>query len=68
MRLRVNYGLNCIRYPHPVLCGERVRARTTLVEARPAGDGVEVVYNFTVEIEDKEKPGLVAEQVIRVYP
>jgi acyl dehydratase len=68
MRLRVNYGLNRIRYPHPVLCGERVRARTTLVEARPAGDGVEVVYNFTVEIEDKEKPGLVAEQVIRVYP
>ncbi len=68
MRLRVNYGLNRIRYPHPVLSGDRVRARTTLVESRPAGDGVEVVYNFTVEIENKEKPGLVAEQVIRVYP
>jgi acyl dehydratase len=68
MRLRVNYGLNRIRYPHPVLCGDKVRARTTLVEARPAGDGVEVVYHFTVEINGKEKPGLVAEQVIRVYP
>ena len=68
MRLRVNYGLNRIRYPHPVLCGDRVRARTTLVEARPAGDGVEVSYLFTVEIEGKEKPGLVAEQLVRVYP
>ena len=26
MRLRVNYGLNRIRYPHPVLSGDRVRA------------------------------------------
>ena len=68
MRLRVNYGLNRIRYPHPVLSGDRVRARTTLVEARPAGDGVEVSYLFSVEIEGKEKPGLVAEQLVRVYP
>ena len=68
MRLRINYGLNRIRYPHPVLCGDRVRARTTLVDARPVDNGVEVSYHFTIEIYEKEKPGLVAEQLIRVYP
>lgn len=68
MRLRVNYGLNRIRYPQPVLAGDRIRARTVLVDARPVGDGVEVVYNFSIEIEGKEKPGLVAEQLLRVYP
>ena len=68
MRLRVNYGLNRIRYPQPVLAGDRIRARTVLVEARPVGDGVEVVYNFSIEIEGQKKPGLVAEQLVRVYP
>ena len=68
MRMRVNYGLNRIRYPHPVLAGDRIRARTVLVEARPVGDGVEVVYNFSIEIDGQEKPGLVAQQLVRVYP
>jgi acyl dehydratase len=68
MRLRVNYGLNRIRYPQPVLAGDRIRARTVLVKARPVADGVEVVYNFTVEIDGQKKPGLVAEQLVRVYP
>ena len=68
MRLRINYGLNRVRFPQPVLCGDRIRARTRLIDARPAGDGVEVTYQFTVEIDAKEKPGLVAEQLVRVYP
>jgi acyl dehydratase len=28
MRLRVNYGFNKLRYPAPVLCGAKIRART----------------------------------------
>ena len=50
MRLRVNYGLNRIRYPQPVLCDDRIRARTVLIEARPATGGIEVLYNFSIEI------------------
>jgi len=68
MRLRVNYGLNRLRFPAPVLCGSRIRARTTLKEARPLDEGLEVTYLFTVEIEGQEKPALVAEQLVRVYP
>ena len=46
MRLRVNYGLNRLRFPAPVICGARIRARTTLQEARPLDSGLEVTYLF----------------------
>lgn len=68
MRLRVNYGLNKLRFPAPVKCGARVRARTVLLGAAPLDPGIEVLYRFTVEIEGESKPGLVAEQVFRIYP
>jgi len=68
MRLRVNYGLNKLRFPAPVKCGDRVRARTTLKEATALEQGLEVIYLFTVEIEGGSKPALIAEQVVRVYP
>jgi acyl dehydratase len=68
MRLRVNYGLNRVRFPRPVLAGDRIRARTVLLSASPAGEGVEVLYRLTVEIEGADKPACVAEQVVRVYP
>jgi len=68
MRLRVNYGLNKLRFPAPVKCGDRIRARTLLKDATLLGKGLEVSYVFTVDIEGSEKPALVAEQIVRVYP
>jgi acyl dehydratase len=67
MRYRVNYGLNRMRFPAPVRCGARVRARTTLLEAEKMEKGVQIVYRLTVEIEGEEKPACVAESVVRVY-
>jgi len=68
MRLRVNYGLNKVRFPAPVKPGDRLRARTTVQDATMAGNGVEIIYLLTVEIEGADKPACVAEQVVRVYP
>jgi acyl dehydratase len=68
MRLRVNYGLNRLRFPAPVQCGMRIRARTVLLGATLLDHGLEVVYRFTVEIEGKAKPAVVAEQVVRIFP
>ena len=66
--LRVNYGLNKLRYPAPVLCGSKIRARTTVQSAEEVRDGVQIVYLLTIEIEGEKKPACVAEQVMRVYP
>jgi len=68
MRLRVNYGLNRLRFPAPVICGDRVRAHTTLKEATALDKGLEVIYLFSVEIDGGSKPALIAEQVVRIYP
>ncbi len=68
MRLRVNYGLNKVRFPSPVKPGDRLRAHTAIMETNIAGNGLEIIYLLTIEIEGQGKPACVAEQVIRVYP
>ncbi len=68
MRLRVNYGLNKVRFPAPVRPGDNLRACTKVLGADLAGNGVEVRYLLTIEIEGSDKPACVAEQLVRVYP
>lgn len=67
MRVRINYGLNKVRFPAPVISDSRIRARTVLKSAEIVGEAVEIVYLVTVEIEGTPKPGCVAEHVVRVY-
>lgn len=68
MRLRVNYGVNKVRFPAPVTAGSRVRARTVLASAEKLGEAVQILYAITVEIEGGDKPVCVAESIVRVYP
>lgn len=68
MRLRLNYGLNRVRFPAPVPAGSRIRARTILKGVEAAAEGVQFTYLITVEIEGNEKPACVAEFLARVYP
>jgi acyl dehydratase len=67
MRLRVNYGLNRVRFPAPVLAGSRIRARTLLHALEQVGEAVQITYLITVEIEGGDKPACVAEFIARVY-
>jgi acyl dehydratase len=68
MKYRVNYGLNKLRFPAPVKVGASIRARTQLLSADAVGEGVQIVYLITVEIDGVAKPACVAEFVARVYP
>ena len=68
MSYRVNYGLNRVRYPAPVIVNSRIRARTLLLEVEKVGTGVQIIHKYTGEIEGVEKPACVAEFVARVYP
>jgi len=67
MKMRVNYGLNKVRFPSPVICGSMVRAVTVPQQVRQVGDAVEIVYLLTVEIEGQGKPACVAEYIARLY-
>lgn len=67
MSYRVNYGLNKVRFPSPVLVGGKIRAHTALQSVEKVGEAVQIVYLITVEIEGRDKPACVAEQIVRVY-
>jgi acyl dehydratase len=68
IKLAVNYGLNRVRFPHPVPVGSRIRARTKLDSVTEVkGNALQLVSVVTVEIEGESKPGCVAETVSRLY-
>jgi acyl dehydratase len=67
VRLAVNYGLNRVRFPAPVRADSRIRARVVLNALKELTDCVEATYEVTIECEQAEKPGCVAESVVRYY-
>jgi acyl dehydratase len=62
-RMRVNYGLNRVRFVSPVVAGSRIRGHFTPQKVTEN----EVVWQATVEIDGSEKPALVAEWLARFY-
>jgi acyl dehydratase len=66
-KMRINYGLNRVRFPSPVLAGARIRARFTLQSLEAVDGGYQVVWLATVDIEGGRKPALYAEWVVRLY-
>ena len=67
-KMGINYGLNRVRFTSPVPVGSRVRARFTLLKFEKIdGNGVQITWTTTVDIEGKEKPALVAEWLGRHY-
>jgi acyl dehydratase len=67
LRLAVNYGLNRVRFPAAVPAESRIRGRVELVAFKENADSVEAIYSVAVEIEGAEKPGCVAEWIVRYY-
>ena len=67
--MKVNYGLNKVRFPAPVPVGAKIRLTGRLVSVEDvAGDGVQVTADFTVEVDGSGKPACVAQGVYRYYP
>jgi acyl dehydratase len=68
LRMGVNYGLNKVRFVSPVRVGSNMRARFVLASIKEVdGNGVEALYNATIETEGSERPACVAEWLVRYY-
>jgi acyl dehydratase len=64
----INYGLNKVRFPTPVLVGSRIRLAAALGAVEDAGvNAVQVVADFTIEVEGEAKPACVAQAIYRYY-
>lgn len=67
--LAVNYGLNKVRFMSPVPVGSRLRGHLKLIQCSAIDrQGMQLVWEVTVEIEGQPKPACVAESVVRQYP
>ncbi|XVQ06551.1 MaoC family dehydratase [Spirillospora sp. CA-255316] len=68
VKMSINYGLEKVRFPSPVKVGSRIRLAASVAEVTDVpGDGVQMVCDFTVEIEGSDKPACVARPVYRHY-
>ena len=61
---KLNYGVNKVRFPHPVKVGQRIRLHVTMGDVVEIPAGRQLTLRHTVEIEGEEKPGCVAETVV----
>ena len=61
----MNYGINRLRFPAPLLVGKRVRLRASVRSVTSVQDGQEVTLGLLFEVEGGQKPVCVAETVYR---
>jgi len=61
---RLNYGLNKVRFPHPVRVGSKVRAHVKMGDVTDLPTGKQVLLDYTIEIEGQAKPACVAQMVV----
>ena len=65
--MAINYGMNRVRFPAPLLAGRRVRGTFTLAALEPIEGGVQLTWQVAVAEEGAAKPCCAAEVLTRLY-
>jgi acyl dehydratase len=65
---KLNYGVNKVRFPNPVLVGKRIRLHVKMGEVVDIPSGKQLTVQHTIEIEGEDKPACVAETVVLLLP
>jgi acyl dehydratase len=63
--MTLNYGLNKVRFPAPVVVGSRIRLHGQVLAVTELPAGAELTVDLTVEVEGSPKPACVAQAVYR---
>ncbi|WP_312794180.1 MaoC family dehydratase [Tianweitania sp.] len=64
----INYGADRLRFTAPVMVGKRVRVRQTIKTVEPRGGGMQYLAEIKVEIENEDKPALIMDMRMLVFP
>ncbi|WP_439133022.1 MaoC family dehydratase [Polaribacter sp.] len=68
VQMGLNYGLNKVRFPNPVLVNSELRMHTTVKAIETiANNGIKITFLCTIEIKGQEKPACVAEFLAALY-
>jgi acyl dehydratase len=65
---KLNYGVNKVRFPHPVHVGSRIRDRVSMGAVTDLATGKQLTLRHVIEIEGEDKPACVAEAVVLLLP
>jgi acyl dehydratase len=63
----LNYGLNRVRFTAPVRAGASIRLRSRILAVDPVENGIRLTRENVVEVNDTEKPAMIAETVVMMY-
>ena len=68
LKMGFNYGLDTVRFPHPVVEGSLLRGIITLakVEDQKFG-GLKILWDIKIEIKDIKKPACIASMTTLAY-
>jgi len=63
----INYGINKLRFPGPVISGSTIRANCKLISVEEVKGSIELIEEYSVEVKDQDRPACVAECIMRLY-
>ena len=68
LTMGLNYGLNKVRFPHPIPVNSNLRLLSSVKDIAPMyPNGIKVTFACTIEIEGVEKPACVAEFIVALF-
>lgn len=70
IRLALNYGVQRARFPNAIRVGASVRLNLSLTDVTSSrtDDGMDAHFHSLVEIAGEQRPGCVADTLVRYYP
>ncbi len=68
LKMGLNYGLNKVRFPTPVIVNSELRMHTIVKEIEDlANNGIKVTFSCIIEIKGQKKPACVAEFLAALF-
>ena len=67
VKMGLNYGLNKVRFPHPVPVNSRLQMQAVIKDIEDQHGGVKITFSCVVVIEGIEKPACVAEFLAMMF-
>lgn len=68
VKMGLNYGLNKVRFPNPVLVNSKLRMHSSVKEIEDLdNNGIKITFACTIEIKSQQKPACVAEFLVALF-
>jgi acyl dehydratase len=67
LKMGINYGLNRVRFPSPVIAGSQIRARVSIQSAKEIQNVFQVTFSVVAECRETSKPCCIADWIVRYY-